>query len=250
MRMFLEIVSPGKQGLPADDLPHQKAPKSVERLSAGGVLFKDKMAQSVLLEGAETLQSRYTAKWSESSPLAAISSGHSYAGTPAPTDTLARMTVSAFELDHHNVANGAARLRNLLSWLAFCTQPWTKLGQPPLLKLAFGFFEGYGYLSDFDPTVTEWLPDGKTTSGLPYEAQFTLSFKREPLGPQALEPKKGLPSSQGAPGGAGGLGAGKVNMPTQAAQTVTQAKGAAQGVVSGAAGAVSGLQKLLPSGGR
>lgn len=219
MRISLEIAAPGKQGAPAHDLPFQKAPTLIDpQLPPGGVIYRERMAVAVSLVGAETVQTRYSAKWAEASPLAAVSNGATYAGTAAPTDTLPKVTVSAYELDPRDTGNGAVRLRNLLAWLAFCTQPFTKLGRPPLLRVRFGFFDAYGYLTAFDPHVTEWMLDDRANrnTGLPYEATFALTLQRETLGLAALELKTGLPSSQDAPGGAGGLGAAKVNMPGHA----------------------------------
>ena len=212
MRMRIEVVSPGKQGAPASGLPYEAAPLAVVDNLQGRLLADRKMASAITLIGAEGYAGSYAAKWDEASPLAGLAYAHTFAGTQAPKDSLPRVTVSAYELDPVNIANGAARLRDMLSWLAFCTVPWTTLGSPPLLRVLFGFVDVYGYLLSFDPQVTEWMIDDAAghNSGLPYDATFSLSFMREPAGPLVFGIPRRLPSSQAVDGGAGGLGAKKV----------------------------------------
>lgn len=206
MKAVIKIIA--GQGKPLHPLPHRSAPENVSPLSGGDIFSGRTMAQTVSVsKGMETYGEKHAPKWQEANPIAARSEGHTFSGVAAPRHTIPQTTFFASDM-HHKWEEGAARLHQLLDWLVFCTLPWTKHGQPPMLYVAVGRRSFYGYLDGFDPTIEEFMPDdnaGKVT-GLPYKATFGLSFIAEPLGPRALQERiGGLPRDMGLKGGAGGF---------------------------------------------
>lgn len=217
MDIILKVSNPGEQGVPAQGLPWRDAPEAVQPLPAGVIVDGKTMTSRISLAlFAETYETRASAKWQEAGALAALSSGHRYGQTPAPKDSLPRLTFFAVDL-HPDAAEGAKRLAQLLDFFEFLTMPWTRLGEPPLLHVTVGYRAFYARLTDVDPKIEEWMtdrPDGRGRN-LPYQASLNLSFLREPDGlavirerPEVARARQGgnLPISTRDPNITGGQG--------------------------------------------
>jgi hypothetical protein len=208
MQATVKIAQSNTQGKPAVPLPHRAAPTKVTPLR--DLIFDgETMTDTVsFVRGMETYAEKHSVRWSEGGAFAAESSYHTYGGTTAPKISVPGITLYAG--DYGSVLSGAARLTQVVDFLTFCTKPWSKLGQPPLLFVTVGRRSFYGFMDNFDPTFQEFMADGQqdnsVAQGLPYAVMFNLSFIVEPLGAQALtERTVNLPKSVGLKGGTGGF---------------------------------------------
>lgn len=209
LRFGLRIADAGKQGVPALHLPYRKAPKKIGANAAGA--FSDDgtvMARELDLSiAAESLGHSFKTKWAEASPLSGVAGAHTYGGLQTTPVNMPGCSVSILDFPGVDQVEAARRLQRMLDWLEFCHCPWTGLGRAPLLQLVIGVRSQYVYLESFDPKVEEFMPDieaFKQVAFLPYKADFSLAFRREPLGLAALT-QADIPKSKQLAGGTGGI---------------------------------------------